>query len=155
MCERLILCEYALADLTMTNGNVFYELGLRHAVRSFSTVLLFAKSTGQLPFDGAPPLRSIPYGIGADGKSDNVTAIAPILTDRFKEAHKYMTDSPVYQLVEGFPEIRDSRRMYSVSVRFIRSRSKNNWLKLASRGWMRYAHLSIALARLRIPSLVW
>ncbi|SFL85396.1 tetratricopeptide repeat-containing protein [Nitrosomonas communis] len=105
MFERLILCEYAIADLTTANANVFYELGLRHAVRPFSTVLLFAKSTGQLPFDVAPPLRSIRYGIGANGKSDNVAAIAPILTDRFKEAHKYMTDSPVYQVVEGFPEI--------------------------------------------------
>ena len=33
MFERLILCEYAVADLTTANANVFYELGLRHAVR--------------------------------------------------------------------------------------------------------------------------
>ncbi|SDY32009.1 TRAFs-binding domain-containing protein [Nitrosomonas sp. Nm33] len=104
MFERLILCEYAIADLTTANANVFYELGLRHAVRPSSTVLLFAKSTGQLPFDVAP-LRSIPYDIGADGKPDNIAAIAPILTDRFKEARKHMTDSPVYQLVDGFPDI--------------------------------------------------
>ena len=104
MFERLILCEYAVADLTTANANVFYELGLRHAVRPSSTILLFAKNTGQLPFDVAP-LRSIPYDIGADGKPDNVAAIMPILTDRFQEARKQMTDSPVYQLVEGFPDI--------------------------------------------------
>jgi hypothetical protein len=33
MFERLILCEFAVADLTSANANVFYELGLRHAVR--------------------------------------------------------------------------------------------------------------------------
>ena len=33
MFERLILCEYAVADLTTANANVFYELGVRHAVR--------------------------------------------------------------------------------------------------------------------------
>lgn len=104
MFERLILCEYAVADLTTANANVFYELGLRHAVRPSSTILLFAKNTGQLPFDVAP-LRSIPYDISADGKPDNVAAIMPILTDRFQEARKQMTDSPVYQLVEGFPDI--------------------------------------------------
>ncbi len=30
MYERLILCEYAVADLTTANANVFYELGLRY-----------------------------------------------------------------------------------------------------------------------------
>src|SRR5215212_3697612 len=39
MFERLILCEYAVADLTTANANVFYELGVRHAVRPWSTVL--------------------------------------------------------------------------------------------------------------------
>jgi len=43
MYERLILCEYALADLTTANANVFYELGLRHAVRKWSTLLIFAE----------------------------------------------------------------------------------------------------------------
>ena len=32
MFERLVLCEYAVADLTTANANVFYELGVRHAV---------------------------------------------------------------------------------------------------------------------------
>ena len=31
MYERLVLCDYAVADLTTANANVFYELGLRHA----------------------------------------------------------------------------------------------------------------------------
>src|SRR3984893_14949850 len=59
MFERLILCEYAVADLTTANANVFYELGLRHAVRPWSTVLLFAEG-GRLPFDVAL-LRGIAY----------------------------------------------------------------------------------------------
>ena len=29
MFERLILCEYAVADLTTANANVFYELGVQ------------------------------------------------------------------------------------------------------------------------------
>jgi hypothetical protein len=40
MFERLVLCPYAVADLTTANANVFYELGVRHAVRPASTVLL-------------------------------------------------------------------------------------------------------------------
>ena len=64
MYERLILCEYAVADVTTANANVFYELGLRHAVRPASMVLLFAAGSGQLPFDVAL-LRAIPYAPSA------------------------------------------------------------------------------------------
>lgn len=104
MFERLILCEYAVADLTTANANVFYELGLRHAVRPSSTVLLFAKDTGQLPFDVAP-LRALPYALGPDSKPANVEADKTALADRLQEARKAGADSPVYQLVEGFPDI--------------------------------------------------
>ena len=30
MFERLLVCAYALADLTTSNANVLYELGVRH-----------------------------------------------------------------------------------------------------------------------------
>ena len=50
MFERLLLCDYAVADLTTANANVFYELGIRHALRPHRTVLLAA--TGfRPPFD--------------------------------------------------------------------------------------------------------
>src|ERR1043166_4468148 len=51
MFERLILCEYVVADLTTANANVFYELGLRHAVRPCSTRLIFSQGGSQLPSD--------------------------------------------------------------------------------------------------------
>src|SRR5918999_278624 len=104
MFERLILCEYAVADLTTANANVFYELGLRHAVRPASTILLFAKDASQLPFDVAP-LRALPYALGPDGKPANSEADKTALVDRLREARKAAADSPVYQLVEGFPDI--------------------------------------------------
>src|SRR5581483_6237048 len=37
MLERLVLCSFAVADLTLANANVFYELGVRHAVRPYTT----------------------------------------------------------------------------------------------------------------------
>jgi len=104
MFERLILCEYAVADLTTANANVFYELGLRHAVRPASTVLLFAEGTGQLPFDVAP-LRGLPYRLGPDGKPADVEGARTVLVARLREARHADADSPVYQLVQGFPDI--------------------------------------------------
>ncbi|MGE3816319.1 MAG: TRAFs-binding domain-containing protein [Nitrospiraceae bacterium] len=110
MYERLILCEYAVADLTTANANVFYELGLRHAVRPWSTVLLFAEG-GRLPFDVAP-LRAMPYRLTPEGTPQNVDVTKAALIKRLVEARltasedaKAATDSPIYQLIENFPDI--------------------------------------------------
>jgi tetratricopeptide (TPR) repeat protein len=106
MFERLILCEYAVVDLTTANPNVFYELGVRHAVRPYSTVLLYAEGTKQLPFD-ISPLRAIPYKLDSSGKPDQQinNEIKNVLKNRLIEAQNPHTDSPIYQLVEGFPDI--------------------------------------------------
>lgn len=110
MFERLILCEYAVADLTTANANVFYELGLRHALRPWSTVLIFADGD-RLPFDVAP-LRALPYKLNKKGlpadTSNDVSALSAKLTAARKAATenpKSITDSPLYQLVEDYPDI--------------------------------------------------
>jgi len=104
MFERLILCDYAVADLTTANANVFYELGLRHAVKAASTALIFADGVGPLPFD-VGPLRGMPYKLGPDGKPSNAAADRVVLKERLLAARERMTDSPVFQLVDGFPDI--------------------------------------------------
>jgi MAP3K TRAFs-binding domain len=104
MFERLILCDYAVADLTTANANVFYELGLRHAVRQWSKVLISAEGGSQLPFDVAP-LRALPYKLTPAGTPDVVDVARRALADRLKEARKANADSPVFQLVDGFPDI--------------------------------------------------
>ncbi len=104
MFERLILCEYAVVDLTTANANVFYELGLRHAVRPASTILLFAEGRGRLPFDVAP-LRALPYGLDPDGKPSRAAADREAIAERLRAARSVQIDSPVFQLVEGFPDI--------------------------------------------------
>ena len=100
MFERLILCEFAIADLTMTNANVYYEVGVRHAARP-STTLLIASSDMRLPFDVAN-LRVLPYRLGADGLpaqpvEDSKAIAAMLRTYRTRRDR----DSPLYQLVDG------------------------------------------------------
>jgi len=95
MYERLLLCEFAVADLTTANANVYYELGVRHAVRPASTILVFADMT-RLPFDVAP-LRGMPYKLDAAGEPDDVEAIST----RLKAAREVLTDSPLFELVDG------------------------------------------------------
>ena len=112
MFERLVLCEYAVADLTMANANVYYELGVRHAVRPWSTVLLYAGAT-RMPFDVAL-LRALPYKLSKEGLPTEVEADSKLLIKWLLEAREAKTkvgsatDSPLFQLLEGFP---DSYRM--------------------------------------------
>src|SRR5215813_3992236 len=58
MFERLLLCDFAVADLTTANPNVFYELGVRHAARPYSTLPIFAANQ-KLAFD-VNYLRALP-----------------------------------------------------------------------------------------------
>lgn len=110
MFERLILCEYAVADLTTANANVFYELGLRHAIRPSSTVLIFSGSE-RLPFDVAL-LRALPYKLTSDGvpehpDKDKAAIVEKLLEAKksSEESEKPAADSPLYQLVEDYPNV--------------------------------------------------
>ena len=102
--ERLILCEYAVADLTTANANVFYELGVRHAVRRWSTILLFSKGGSQLPFDTVP-LQALPYVLGTDGRPVDIDSTRSGIAARLNTARQARTDSPIYQLVDNYPDI--------------------------------------------------
>ncbi|MFZ0710567.1 MAG: TRAFs-binding domain-containing protein [Terrimicrobiaceae bacterium] len=105
MFERLLLCEFAVADLTTANANVFYELGVRHAVLPNTTVLVYAGAT-RLPFDVAL-LRAMPYQIEASGKPADPESSARVLTKLLKQSREQAaSDSPIFQLLEGYPDIK-------------------------------------------------
>ncbi|MDD2905264.1 MAG: TRAFs-binding domain-containing protein [Sulfurimonas sp.] len=96
MYERLMLCEYAVADLSTANANVFYELGIRHAIRPHSTISIFSSDT-KLPFD-INFLRSLPY----DRELSDLESLKKQLTEKLLHAKKEKhTDSPLFQLVDG------------------------------------------------------
>jgi hypothetical protein len=103
MFERLILCEYAVADLTTANANVFYELGIRHAARPWSTVLIYADQA-RLPFDVAP-LRAIPYRLAPGGTPAEAEEARAVIAERLNRARDAVPDSPIYELVEDFPDV--------------------------------------------------
>lgn len=104
MFERLMLCDYAIADITGANPNVYYELGIRHAVRPRSTIILFAGGT-PLPFDVAP-LRAMPYQLNAAGVPTNPSEEAVTIAARLRNARLDQSDdSPLFQLVDGMPRM--------------------------------------------------
>jgi hypothetical protein len=102
MFERLMLCHYAVADITGANPNVFYELGIRHALRPASTVVLFMEGT-VIPFDIAL-VRGIPYR--TDGAGEPVEPEVPMqaITQHLRAARENPhSDSPLFQLLDDLP----------------------------------------------------
>jgi tetratricopeptide (TPR) repeat protein len=107
MFERLLLCDYAVVDLTTGNPNVFYELGVRHAVRPATTLALFARQQ-QIPFD-VSYTRALPYDLGPQHHFGNEeaaqlrTAITARLRDlRDRAVDEPEVDSPLFQLLRGY-----------------------------------------------------
>jgi tetratricopeptide (TPR) repeat protein len=102
MFERLMLCPYAVADITSANPNVFYELGVRHALRPRSTVILFREGT-VLPFD-IVLVRGIAYKTDAAGEPVEPEATIELIAAQLKEARSNPhDDSPLFQLVDDLP----------------------------------------------------
>src|SRR3954467_900401 len=104
MFERLLLCDFAVADLTTSNPNVMYELGVRHAARPRTTLTVYAESS-PLPFD-VRLLRTQPYRLGprnqlADpGATDLRNAVTAHLRELWELAQgEDVGDTPLFQLV--------------------------------------------------------
>ena len=71
MLERLAYAHLVLADVSLPNGNVSYEIGLRHAARATGCILLAASWSRQL-FD-IDQFRSVRYPL-VDGMVPEVEA---------------------------------------------------------------------------------
>ncbi len=101
MFERLVLSDYAVADVTTANANVFYEIGVRHAVRPFTTVMIGA-DVRATPFDLAPD-RVLPYTLDAGGRPAEPDRDRSAITKALRAARDAATDSPVFQLLDELP----------------------------------------------------
>jgi hypothetical protein len=83
MFEQLVLADIVVADISIHNANVFYELGIRHGLRDKRTVLIRSRSD-EVPFD--------------------------LRTDRYLEYDKANPAAAREQLVETLRATRDSNR---------------------------------------------
>jgi tetratricopeptide (TPR) repeat protein len=124
--------DIVVCDITVLNANVFYELGIRHALRKKRSVLIRgAPSADDVPFDILTD-RYLPYDLdrpeAALGKlTDMLTAT--LASDR--------TDSPVFKMLPTLPEVDpDSIRVLpndlAEEVERARAGKAAGWLRLLS-----------------------
>jgi len=107
MLERLYFSDLVLADMTIPNGNVYYEVGVRHACRDVGCVLLAADWSRQL-FDVAQ-MRTVRYPLAAMPLDD---AAAGQIRDALVTGIQPMVEglSPIYTVLPGFPTGVDPQR---------------------------------------------
>ena len=105
MFERLLLCDYAVADLTTANANVFYELGVRHTARPATTLTIFANHQ-PIPFD-VNFLRSMPYDLGTQNRFgvEQAAALRDGVASRLRTLRDVArkegaVDSPLFSLLQ-------------------------------------------------------
>ena len=107
MYERLLLCDFAVADLTTGNPNVLYELGIRHAARPRTTLTIYSAHK-PLPFDVAL-LRTQPYELGEYNSfpDDHAQRLRQRVADHLRQLRtiaqtQAAPDSPLFQLVTAW-----------------------------------------------------
>jgi tetratricopeptide (TPR) repeat protein len=106
MFQDLLLSEFVLADLTIDNPNVWYEIGVRHALRASGVVLTYSLRD-RLPFDLAGQ-RMLRYGLkNGVPDPDTLDAERAGLTIAITEtlgAWRGRKASPVYALMPNLQE---------------------------------------------------
>ena len=106
MFQELLIADLVLADLTIDNPNVWYELGVRHALRSRGVVLVQGPREGT-PFDIYTD-RKLRYHL-KDGAPDpdflaaDIAKLAEMAQATLASWHGRKI-SPVYRLVENLQE---------------------------------------------------
>jgi hypothetical protein len=93
MFERLLLADIVVADMSIHNANVFYELGVRHALRDKHTFLIRCKGVPDVPFDLKTD-RYLEYD--KDKPGDALESLVKGLQDTMNSS---LRDSPVFQLL--------------------------------------------------------
>ncbi len=107
MFQELLLADLVIADLSIDNANVFYELGVRHAIRKRGLVHI-QSGRAYLPFD-IFNVRTVPYRIDKNGRPDpeflekDRQAIVKIARETWASSQDRI-HSPIFNLLDGLEE---------------------------------------------------
>lgn len=106
MIQRLALADLVVADVSLPNANVYYEIGVRHAAKRVGCVLI-AADWAKPVFDLAQ-IRQLRFPL-PDGTIGDDTAAAAKEKLTANVGPLIDGSSPVFDAVEGFPDSSASR----------------------------------------------
>jgi hypothetical protein len=111
MFTQLLMAELVIADVSIHNANVFYELGIRHALRDKQTVLIRGTGFDEIPFD------IVGYKYISYDKEDPAASLSQLIQaiEETRQANKQ--DSPVFKMLPKL-QSQDAERFMAVPVEF-------------------------------------
>ena len=103
MFSKLVTADLVIADITCLNANAMYELGIRHALRPYSTIIMKDHLT-EYTFD----TKEVPYVLyKSEFTSKNIQQAIYDLTKKISEL-KNEPDSPFLVYMQEIPPITNS-----------------------------------------------
>jgi len=97
MFRLLVVADLVIADVSIHNANVFYELGIRHALRPRHTFMIRSATTQKYPFDLQTD-RYLLYEAG-NPAGDNGKMVADLASALRSTLAAEPPSSPVFQLL--------------------------------------------------------
>src|ERR1051325_1674583 len=102
MYEQLLTADVVVADLSTSNKNALYELGVRHALRPYTTVVIAEDGIKVFPFDLNHVVVRQYHHLGEDIGVKEAKRFSELLTKAISEIMEKDPrdkDSPVYTLL--------------------------------------------------------
>jgi hypothetical protein len=99
MYERIFEADLVVADISTGNRNAIYELGVRHALRPHTTIIIGEDSNTKIPFDLNHIVIRKYHHLGEDIGASEARRMSNALTEAIKEllaGQDPKADSPVY-----------------------------------------------------------
>ena len=99
MYERLLKADVVVADVSTYDCIAFYELGVRHALRPYTTIII-SEDRMTFPFDvGQIAVRKY-HHLGEDIEYDEVERMKKELSEAMRMSERKVNDSPVYTFIK-------------------------------------------------------
>jgi hypothetical protein len=112
MFSSLLLADLVIADITIHNANVFYELGIRHALRDQKTILIKCPGYDETPFD-ILGYKYVTYDRDEPGKA--LPTLIRTIKDTLEDNRK---DSPVFNVLPQLGS-QDPEKYFALPKEFI------------------------------------
>jgi hypothetical protein len=144
MFVKIIEAEIVICDVSIHNANVFYELGIRHALRKKRTVVIKGGPTADgTPFDLLTD-RYVKYDL-----TNPATSIDALVTTIKAAKASNATDSPVLTMLPELPEA-DPKTIQSLPASFSEDLARARAAQ--SKGWLRLLAYEIEGLRFERPA---
>jgi hypothetical protein len=130
MFALILEADLVICDITVHNANVFYELGIRHALRKRHTVMIKGDpSADATPFDLSTD-RYLKYPVADPAQA--LDALVEVLQASLRSRRE--TDSPIFLMLPGLAEA-DPSELTMVPLDFIEEVGRAE--AAGDKGWLR------------------